>query len=229
MLLCNICKSKDFQDFGAVPRTNALCLGCGSLERHRAMYHVLQEKGLISGYKRCLQRCLHLAPERSLFGCLLEVYGAGYLAVDANPNRYCDYVKCVRMHLPECFMQFPDDYFSLIVHNHVLEHIPGLYVQHIHEFHRILTDDGCMLFTIPDAHVLNKKRHTLELGEALGSDELRTQVHGQHDHYKTFGGDFVKYLREVFPRVELLMDPREDTQLTRKHNAKGFVFYCAKQ
>jgi predicted SAM-dependent methyltransferase len=95
--------------------------------------------------------------------------------------------------LPEGFEIFPNCYFDLILHNHVLEHIPGDYRRHLDAFLRILRPGGHMVFTIPPVYM---NRSTIQDGENLPSDEDRIRMHGQKDHYKTFGKDFVEWFQE---------------------------------
>jgi SAM-dependent methyltransferase len=180
---CNICGTTVFKQSGVQPRPNAQCVKCGSLERHRAMHYFLKARGVLDD---CLgvNRCLQLAPEKVTHDYLAKAYGAGYMPADLFPEKY-KHAQCVKLKLPEDFLIFPSEYFNLIVHNHVLEHIPGSFRSHIDSFHRLLTRDGVMAFTVPNGHILRNVKETLEGGENLPTDDDRLRMHGQWDHYKT--------------------------------------------
>jgi ubiquinone/menaquinone biosynthesis C-methylase UbiE len=48
-------------------------------------------------------------------------------------------------------MPFPDKYFSSVISNSVLEHIPSIHPV-LHEVNRILRDDGLLIFTTPSEY-----------------------------------------------------------------------------
>jgi SAM-dependent methyltransferase len=227
-LSCNICGSTQFKSFGATPRENAQCVECNSFERHRALRYALEHSDFLTnplGARRCLQ----LAPEKVTHDYLSKSYGSGYMSSDLCPEKY-DHAQCLKLRLPEDFQIFPDKYFDLIVHNHVLEHIPGSFKSHIDEFHRLLTDKGAMVFTIPDYRILKGVKHTIEGGELLESDLDRLRQHGQEDHYKTFGTDLIDYLQFKFPNFEaMFIEPNElSIRLKNDHNAWGVILWCGK-
>lgn len=227
---CNICGCTSFQSFNRLlPRSNAQCTGCKSLERHRALHYVLKNKGFLRAELKGHKKCLQLAPEKVTFRYISKAYGSGYVTSDPSPERY-EHAQCLKMLLPEDFQIFPENYFYLILHNHVIEHIPGTFADHIDELYRVLECGGAMVFTIPDKYILSNIKDSLEGGEKLPSDEERIEKFGKFNHYKWLGMDFVEYLRQKFSVVELLADPREDStkSLIAKHNAKGIVFYCQK-
>ena len=232
--ICNICGSKNFQDFGSTfniggkPRKNAQCSQCHSLERHRALYFFLQHNGLLEG-KVGVNRCLHLAPEKVTHDYLLKAYGAGYYTADLSPEKY-QHAECLKLQVPDGFDIFPNEYFTLIVHNHVLEHLPGSFKTHIDVFYRLLAHNGIMVFTIPDYRIIQGVKETIEGGEFLPSDRDRFRIHGQEDHFKTFGTDLLEYVKTNFTKGEALL--LEDSDLKKKlkneHNAESVIFWCVK-
>ena len=227
-LTCNICGSNEFKPFGVIPRSNAQCKQCNSLERHRAVHYFLNRNGMLEG-RVGKSRCLQLAPEKVTHDYLAPAFGTGYFAADLFPSKY-KYARCLKLDLPDGFQIFPEQYFNLIVHNHVLEHIPGSFKSHIDEFHRLLAPDGVMAFTIPGYRIMRGGRETKEGGEFLATDADRIREHGQGDHYKTFGTDLIDYLQTKFSKFEalLLNDNDLSKNLRTDHNASGVVFWCAK-
>lgn len=198
---CSICASTDFRLYGeahALFSSARVCEHCHSHNRHRQVHaELLKSQALVGG-----GTCLHLAPEHSLRPLLEQAYGSGYRAMDADPLRYA----CQKLVLPQDFALLADMSFDLIVHNHVLEHIPGHYVEHLKEFWRILRPGGQMLFTIPDISIGTGQAQTIQGGEFLASDQLRLQHHGQEDHYKTFGRDLFLWLNRIYSRVRIIGD-----------------------
>jgi len=176
-----------------------------------------------------LTRCLQLAPEKVTHDYLTDAFGMGYFTADLNPERY-EHAKCLKLKLPEDFQIFPNEYFDLIIHNHVLEHIPGNYKSHIIEFYRILKTGGIMAFTIPDYHMTKGLKETREGGELLASDSDRVREFGQGDHYKMFGTDLISFLESRFSQFKPFFMKNDDFSKNPRmeHNACGIVFWCVK-
>ena len=195
---CNICNSDQFIEHRGKP--NEKCATCGAKARHRIALEVYRQH-LFNTLKELDGNVLHLAPEKALSGILAEHLGDRYEPADASPERY-PHVSCRRMYFPDDFAAIPDGHFSAILHNHVLEHIPGHYKDHLHEFSRILKPGGKMIFSVPGPYL---DRLTQEGGEHLASDEERLARFLQEDHFKVFGTDFVEFI-EHLKGGELLAD-----------------------
>jgi phosphoglycolate phosphatase len=225
---CNICGSSEFTSFGVTPRLFAKCCVCGSLERHRALYYALDQLFLLNPLFKGIHRVLQLAPEQCTYDYMLNIYGSGYYVSDPSPVNY-PYSNCLKLSFPADFYSFPSFYFNLIVHNHVLEHLSGTFVDHIDEFHRLLADDGYLVFTFPDLFY-RFGLNSVEGGEFLPSDVQRIRLFGQCDHLKWLGVDFVSYLYSKFSSVHIFCDPRTSDGhfLMATHNAVGLVFACRK-
>lgn len=152
-------------------------MDCGSLERTRAMMLVLQK------LKPTLDHCriLHFAPEKALSGYLLDKVGpSNYLAADIAPENFpfCDVQQ---FDLCRDLARLEPESFDLIVHSHVLEHVPCNYTMVLHGLHKALKNDGIQLCCIPFSHGFYQ-----EDCSPL-SDEERTRRFGQNDHYRRFG------------------------------------------
>lgn len=185
MVKCNICGSSEFVDFNG--RKNVKCKNCGSLERHRSLFHIISTLDLMNNKLIKFIRILHLAPEKCIYDYMYNAFGGAYIACDPQPDIY-PHAKCLNISFPDGFRIFPDNYFNLIIHNHILEHIPGSYISHISEFHRLLVRGGCMIFTLP----IYRDRYTHEDISNNLTDEDRMRLYGQKDHVKCFGSDFLK-------------------------------------
>lgn len=147
-------------------------------------------------------KCLHLAPEKSLVPQLRAIFGDDYVPADGNPERYQE-ISPLKFHLPEDFNKFPQNTFAAIIHNHVLEHLPGKYKEHINSFIELLKPGGLMVFSIPGPY---PNVITQEGGELLDSDEERTEKFTRYDHFKIFGADFIGYLQSI-DAVDYIEDP----------------------
>ena len=148
---------------------------------------------------------LHLAPEPWLYPKLKDALHPGYLTADAYPQTY-PHAPCLKLFFPNDFKIFPDGYFSAILHNHVLEHIPGHFGDHLNEFARLLAPNGKTIFSVPGPY---KGMQTREGGEHLKTDAERLEQFLQEDHYRLFGDDFAETL-QALPDGQLLYDGVSD-------------------
>lgn len=116
--ICPVCGSREFKDFGGRP--NARCANCHSMERSRLMFVLLERLGLL----RKGIRVLHFAPE---FGIAARLRGLAseYVTADFDIKQYeKSFPQIVAVDLAkDKLSRFRG--FDLILHNHVLEHIPA--------------------------------------------------------------------------------------------------------
>jgi phosphoglycolate phosphatase len=190
---CNICQGETFlvdQSTNGDPK----CLGCHSYPRHRLLYSTLEKYEFLNKEKLFgTARVLYLSPDFGVHQKLQDVFGAGYYASTLEGN----IDECIKLNLPDAFNLFSDNYFDLIVHSCILEHIPGSYKDHLTEFVRILKPNGCMIFNIPFNHNQPLTSKTIEGGEFLASDAERVALHRNTDHFKTFGYDFFAEMKKL--------------------------------
>ena len=200
---CNICGSADFEDYNRRPMVR--CTACGSLERHRIAFRLYTDHGLLQEGPR--RHVLHLAPERILARRLLESRDLVYIVSDPRTASY-SWTRLMRLYLPDDFKVFHDGYFDFILHNHVLEHIPGHFGDHLDEFRRILAPGGSMIFSLPGPKM---SALTVEGGEHLETDAERLAQFGQEDHFKAFGRDLIEKMEEA-PGMSFSWDPLSDAE-----------------
>jgi phosphoglycolate phosphatase len=217
MTKCNICDSAEFVDFNG--RKAILCRSCKSLERHRLVRWTLDQLGYVYSV-HSTKRALHLAPEEMTHRYLAPSFGTGYICSDLVPSKYAK-AECLKLALPEGFDIFPISYFDLILHNHVLEHIPGDYRDHLAQFVRILRPGGHMVFTLPG---ISRTATTVQGGEHLPSDEDRLRLHGQSDHYKSFGYDLIEWFNSAKGRFGPMDIPADVRTAFRAPADSIFVF-----
>lgn len=190
---CNLCGGARFAPHRK--QTTGRCAACGSKQRHRLAFAVYQRTGLLAAaasppYGR---RVLHLAPEPLLHDRIRDAVGAGYLPADARPEIY-PHAQCLRLFLPRDFRVFPAEFFDFVIHNHVLEHIPGSFREHIAGFCRLLKPGGRLIFSVPGPWM---QAITREGGEKLATGADRLKRFGQHDHLKRFGRDLPEFLESL--------------------------------
>ncbi|MEZ5801326.1 MAG: methyltransferase domain-containing protein [Nitratireductor sp.] len=149
---CNICGGTEFEAYRGRP--NERCRQCGSKARHRIALEVYEK--LLFPLAGEGAKLLHLAPEKFLHPVLKERFGAGYVPADASPERY-PHANAVKLFLPQGFSMFAADEFDAIIHNHVLEHIPGHYKDHLAGFVNWLKPGGLMILSVP-VHTWNGRR-----------------------------------------------------------------------
>ena len=184
------------------------CIGCGSLARHRLCVHFAETFGYLS--EPNTRRMLHIAPEKMTSPVFKTRIGMGYVGADALPSGY-PHVPCLRLFLPDGMDIFPDHYFDLIVHNHVLEHIPGHFKDALESLLRCVAVGGMMIFSVPGPWY---GRTTEEGGELLATDAERVARFGQANHLKRFGGDMPRWLASR-PDGERLNDTLPDDVMER--------------
>lgn len=186
-LKCPICGSEKFAAQGK--RESARCLRCRSLERGRMFWMVAKEIGLFpEGAK-----VMHIAPEPWFVRDTDVVKKCSYWAYDFDTQRYAGFpVPVAKIDLCADLPGFPEDEFNVIIHHHVLEHLPCALKPVLAGFRRILKPDGTMAFSIPIRQAVDTVE---DLNPNLTADE-RTARFGQHNHMRAFGSNDVTQILE---------------------------------
>ena len=140
---CNICGSTTFVPIKR--RGNVRCSRCGSLERTRVMALFIDRFDLVSP----TTRILHIAPERGLAKRLVAIAGERCTLADIDPHRYRRIGRVSRLDLCRDLDAIPARSYDLIIHSHVLEHLPCNHAYVLFHLHRILSDDGRVVCSIP--------------------------------------------------------------------------------
>lgn len=188
---CNICGGLSWLD--AKNRPGVLCAHCGSYERTRAVKIVLDRLGL----PHYGHRVLHLAPEKGLSDILSNATGAGYEPADYEPSRY-PHTTARRLDLVSDAQKLPSNYYDLILHNHVSEHVPCSLAYVLFHLHRALKPTGHHIFSIP----IMSGCYDEYLGEL--PPEEATRRFGQFDHLRRFGREDIE--RHIGKMLHLDLD-----------------------
>lgn len=176
-MICNICGNQSFVDFNN--RKGVRCEKCNSLERTRLFWMYLNNIKLDSSKAKIL----HIAPEQGIYNVFSRKFGKeNYIVADLFPEKYSFAENCVRMDLCDLDNEKSEE-FDLIIHCHVLEHIPCNIAYTLFHLHRMLKKDGLHICIIPFM-----SGNYDECFQGISREE-RIRRFGQHDHVRRFGRD----------------------------------------
>lgn len=187
---CNICDS----DLWKPDPWKRLvkCAGCGSRPRHRICLLVIDHMVLPAPGARVL----HFAPEAGLSRAIEARVGAEtYEPVDFSPERLEAILgrPVGRFDLCKDSFELPSGRYDLILHNHVLEHLPCNYTMVLQALTRALAPGGVQVFTVP----MTAGHYREDLSPNL-TPEQRNRAFKQGDHLRIFGKtDFADTLGRV--------------------------------
>jgi len=213
---CPVCKksSRKFGKFGRIPRFEARCMHCLSLERHRLVWTYLERKtDLFDGSPK---KMLHVAPEQGLEKLFKKYLGDGYLSGDLDSP-----IAMVKMDITD--IKYPDNSFDIIYCSHVLEHVPKD-KQAIFELYRVLKLRGWAMILVP---ITVEK--TFEDPSVITPKE-RLKIFGQEDHVRRYGQDFIQILTNAGFKVSKIkaVDFLNDEEINRMRVGSDTIFICKK-
>lgn len=169
------------------------------MERTRLMYHVLCRDGVL----RPGVSIFHAAPEPGL-ALRLRNMTKNYLPGDLDAQRYQKWLPETRKvdlcKVEECLPET----FDLILHNHVMEHLPCNVEDVLVALKNRLKPGGRMYFSVP----IRAGAKTVEDLDPSLTEEDRKVRFGQCDHMRIFGeldavSIFQSALGEGFEVIEL--------------------------
>lgn len=188
---CNCC-NKSFRKFlpkGHIKRENSKCPYCGSLERTRLLLLYLQNETNL--FKEKKLKLLHFAPEKALFN-IVKKLDVEYVDGDIN----ADYARNI---IDITNIQYPDNYFDLIICSHVLGHVQNE-AKAIQELRRVLDKKGtALIMTLLD---LNREQ-TYETPDVTTPEE-RLANYGEPDLCRLHGADFESRLQQQGFKTETI-------------------------
>jgi len=174
---CPICRRwyRRFLPFGIRRRQQALCPGCGGLERHRYLWLYLETAQAVTTRRLSV---LHIAPEPGIRQRLQACPSIRYTSIDLHDQSATAAMDASRL-------TFDDASFDLIVCSHVLEHIQDDHAA-LREFARVLRPAGHAIILVPiDRHL----PQTFE-NELIISTEERMKAFGHPYHVRICGRDY---------------------------------------
>ncbi len=175
------------------------CPNCGAIDRERHLWLFLERRRLTEQARG--GAVLHMAPEIEFRKYILSFQPTTYIQGDLSPVH--ESIQQVDMQR----MPFPDEFFDMIICNHILEHVQDATAA-IREMCRVLKRGGRAICQTPYASRLTE---TFE-DPLLQSAEDRVYFYGQEDHVRLFGLDIAQRLRDggfrgrLVPHDEILPD-----------------------
>lgn len=171
---------------------NFSCPWCHSHDRERHLFLFMRAAGLFSFISG--KRVLHFAPEMHLSRIIAEASPDMLVRCDLHPWTP-EIVKVDLLALP-----YVDDYFDLLIANHVLEHVIDDQ-RAVEEIVRVLKPGGYAILQTPYSSVLEKTWDD----PGIRTDKARLEAFGQEDHVRLFGKDiFYRFAKNgLEPKVQL--------------------------
>lgn len=127
-------------------------------------------------------RILHFGPELGIAQHIRSIVGDRYEPCDLFPDRYWyPSIAVKKFDLVNDVAQLPSDTYDLILHAHVMEHIPCNETAVLWHLHRALAPTGAHVFAVPITPGYYESDH----GELSESD--RKERFGLEDHIRNFG------------------------------------------
>nr|WP_255732831.1 methyltransferase domain-containing protein [Ruegeria sp. Ofav3-42] len=124
-------------------------------------------------------RVLHLAPEKSLAG-ILSRENIDYDPIDIEPGNF-PFCTVRKFDLCEDAANLPSNHYDLIIHSHVMEHIPCNVTAVLFHLHRALKPSGMHFVCVPFMGGTSAE----DLGDISKEDAIAW--FGQNDHVRRFG------------------------------------------
>ncbi len=193
---CPICESGFDRFKDDWNRPNALCWRCGSHERHRAQWLLLDRvRPQLLDDARSL---LHFSPEWCLRDQLESCSHLRYVTSDLDETQDVD------LRLDVTALALPDDSFDAVICSHVLEHVldDGAAMR---ELCRVTAPGGWCLVMVPLAL---DRAQTYE-DPSITAREDRRREFLQHDHVRLYAPDIAERLRSAGFEVEVIDLPAE--------------------
>ncbi|WP_369769518.1 class I SAM-dependent methyltransferase [Flavobacterium sp. WC2416] len=185
---CPICQSsyKIFRPYGL--NNNISCPKCGSHQRHRLLWKYFKDKNQIPNKKNI--QILHFAPEKFFYDLFSKSDTIEYFPVNLSPEiyNYKGKIKITKVDITN--IPFENNYFDIIICNHVLEHIPDDHLA-ISELFRVLKKDGYSILQVPIDYNREKTYEDFKITDP----KEREIAFGQTDHVRWYGRDYTERLK----------------------------------
>lgn len=200
---CPICRfnSKDLGPIGfdiavltekeviGAGKRNGVCYKCSSSDRERLIYTYLKYKIKVFSKSKKF-KILHIAPESNISKGLFDFGFDEYVCGDLFTKGYSYPEHVTNMNILN--IPYEDNYFDLIICNHVLEHVLNDF-DAMKELFRVLKNNGMAILQVP---ISKNSEKTFE-DYSITEPEQREIVFGQFDHVRLYGQDYTKRLESV--------------------------------
>lgn len=214
---CPVCRAFLTAFEPAGQREGAICPGCSSRERHRALWVLFEERPELLAAARSL---LHFAPEAFLRDRIAATAGLRYITGDLDPRR-------ADLPLDLMDLKLPDEAFDAVLCSHVLEHVPDDRLA-MSELHRIVKPGGWVVVMVP----LDVWREETYEDPSITDPQERLRAFRQEDHVRLYSPDIADRLRGVgFDVEEVPVAELAGPERARRHGLlrSDHVFICRKR
>ncbi|MDR1554100.1 MAG: methyltransferase domain-containing protein [Prevotellaceae bacterium] len=186
---CPICgkRFRSFLPYGNKGRSNRLCSGCLSLERHRLIWLYLKD---FSRFFNDNMKVLHVAPEQPFISRFKKCKNLDYNTADLLS-------PIADMHFDIMKIPLADNSYDAVFCNHVLEHVEDDFAA-MKELYRVLKPDGWAILQVP----IDAQRQATYEDKSITDPKEREKAFGQYDHVRLYGRDYSQRLEAAGFEVE---------------------------
>ena len=175
---CNIC-GKNLKRFVATSNGDLLCPNCGSLQRNRRLWQLLQTE-----FVKPEMAILDFSPSRCLYRKMKNISGIDYQSTDLSGDFIADHRYDITN------IEVADNTFDLIICYHILEHIPNDALA-MKELLRVLKPGAKVLIQTPF------KEGGIYENESVVNEKERLKHFGQEDHVRIYSVEGLKQRLET--------------------------------
>jgi len=164
---CNICKI-NLKKFIALSNGDSMCPKCGSLQRNRRLWQLLETEFLTPN-----STLLDFSPSRCLYRKLKKTPNINYQSTDLSGDFIADFQFDITN------LKIADNCYDLIICYHILEHIPDD-IAAMKELYRVMKPGAKALVQTPF------KEGEIYENYNIISEEERLLHFGQKDHLRIY-------------------------------------------
>jgi SAM-dependent methyltransferase len=146
------------------------CYYCNCNDRDRHLFMFFDKLIFWDKFKNA--RILHFAPEHPLSQKIEQLLPTEYIKCDLFPREDWKKIDITKI-------DFEDNYFDLIICNHVIEHVPD-HLQALKEISRIMKKNGVAILQTPYSELLYNHFEDRN----INTEELKLSFYGQEDHVR---------------------------------------------
>lgn len=186
-------KAKVFKKYkiaGGGYKLNTRCPNCGSVDRARLLALFFKNRTEVFNKNT---EILHVSPNKSVARYLNEGATIKQVVGTIEPDQFLEFNP---FYLDIQDISLADNLFDVVICCHIIEHVDDD-EKAMSELFRVMKPGGIGIFQVPLALNLEK---TLE-DKTLTTDKQRKIAHGQVDHVRLYGLDYLEKLRKAGFRV----------------------------
>jgi SAM-dependent methyltransferase len=202
---CNIC-NKSLKKFIATSNNDLLCPNCGSLQRNRRLWQILETEFLVPNIK-----VLDFSPSRCLYRKLKKIPDINYQSTDLSG----DFIADNQFDITN--LDIEDNTLDLVICYHILEHVIDD-VSAMKELYRVIKPGAKVLVQTPF------KDGDIYEDYSIITETDRLKHFGQDDHVRIYSvSDLKERLENCGFNVEIRENFIDDAKFNFDSNEKILV------